>query len=141
MRRIDIAFLIVAISCLILGVSMGIWMGIAHDFQFAPVHAHLNLLGWASLALFGLTYKAYPELARSRIALAHFAASTTSALAFPAGIYLSIAHGTIGIAVAGAFVWLTGCLLFLSNLVRVFLVARPRSEDRLPESNALITAA
>ena len=54
MRRIDLYFLILAALCLITGVVMGIGMGIAHDLQFAPVHAHLNLLGWTSLALFGL---------------------------------------------------------------------------------------
>ncbi len=71
MRRIDLYFLILAALCLITGVMMGIGMGIAHDFQFAPVHAHLNLLGWTSLALFGLTYKVYPALAQSRLALLH----------------------------------------------------------------------
>ena len=69
MRRIDVSFLVLATLCLIVGVSMGIVMGILHDFQLAPVHAHLNLLGWASLALFGLSYKSYPALARSRLAL------------------------------------------------------------------------
>ncbi len=28
------------------GVSLGIWMGLARDFTLAPVHAHVNLLGW-----------------------------------------------------------------------------------------------
>ena len=50
-------------------------MGVVHDFQFAPAHAHLNLLGWASMALFGLSYHANPQLANSRIAVAHFACS------------------------------------------------------------------
>ena len=126
MRRIDIAFLLLATCCLVVGVSMGIWMGIAHDFQFAPVHAHLNLLGWASLALFGIVYKLYPRLAASPIALVQFALSAPSAIAFPVGIYLSIAHQSIGLAVVASLLWLTGAVLFLMNLVRVFwLSARP----------------
>ena len=60
MRRYDLWFLILAAACLIVGVVMGIAMGVVHDFRLGPVHAHLNLLGWASLALFGLTYRAYP---------------------------------------------------------------------------------
>ena len=68
MRRIDIYFLLLAAMSLVAGVVLGIWMGITHDFRFMPVHAHLNLLGWASQALFGLVYRAYPSLARARLA-------------------------------------------------------------------------
>jgi hypothetical protein len=123
MLRIDTAFMLVASACLIVGVSMGIAMGVAHDFQFAPVHAHLNLLGWASLALFGLTYKAYPMLANSRLALIHLALSSVSALLFPAGIYFSIAHGAPGLAIGASLVWFLGALLFFANLVRSFVFA------------------
>jgi hypothetical protein len=121
MRRIDIAFLFLATLCLIVGVAMGIWMGIVHDFSLAPVHAHLNLLGWTSLALFGLVYRAYPALAASRLAAMHFLAAAASAVAFPVGIYLSIAHQTPALAIGTSFVWLAGAGLFLGNLVRVFL--------------------
>lgn len=62
MLKIDLVFLMLAAACLLCGVTMGVYMGMAHDFALAPVHAHLNLVGWASLALFGLTYRAYPAL-------------------------------------------------------------------------------
>jgi len=124
MRRYDVHFLVLAASCLLVGVILGIGMGIAHDFQFAPVHAHLNLLGWASLALFGLTYKAYPELQRSRLAPVHFAASALSAVMFPVGIYVSIAHHAVGLAIVASLVWLAGSILFLANLVVTLLAAR-----------------
>ena len=123
MRRIDTFFVLTAAACLIGGVGMGIFMGIAHDFQFAPVHAHLNLLGWASLALFGLVYKAWPALAQSRLALAHFALSAPSALVFPAGIYLSIAHQSPALAIGASLLWLAGALAFFANLLRVFVFA------------------
>ena len=123
MLRVDTAFLLIASACLIVGTSMGIAMGIAHDFQFAPVHAHLNLLGWASLALFGLTYKAYPMLANSRIALIHLAVSGVSALMFPAGIYFSVAHGAPGLAIGASLLWFVGAVLFFANLVRTFVFA------------------
>ncbi len=41
----------------LLGMSLGIFMGIAHDFSLTPVHAHLNLLGWVTMALYGLYYR------------------------------------------------------------------------------------
>ncbi|WP_051440461.1 hypothetical protein [Ensifer aridi] len=117
MRRIDIWFLLLAIICLVIGVSLGIWMGLSHDFQFAPVHAHLNLLGWTSLALFGLVYRVYPELGASPLARVHFALAAVGVLAFPVGIALSLADVTIVVAVVGAFVWLAAVATFLIQII------------------------
>jgi len=57
---------------LMMGVGLGIAMGVTEDFTLKPVHAHLNLLGWATMALAGLIYSVYPEAARSRLARIHF---------------------------------------------------------------------
>jgi cbb3-type cytochrome oxidase subunit 1 len=96
-------------------------MGIVHDFQFAPAHAHLNLVGWVSLALFGLAYRSYPELADSRIAVAHFALASVGAITFPIGIALAIAGVTVAVAIVGALVWMAAVVLFLVNLARISL--------------------
>ena len=125
MLRIDVLFLLLATLCLAVGVSMGIGMGIAHDFQFAPVHAHLNLVGWASLALYGLAYRAYPALNRSRLGPAHLIAASLGAVLFPVGIYLSIAHETVGLAIMGSLIWLAGVLIFLLNLVWTVVLGAP----------------
>ncbi|MBK1838522.1 hypothetical protein JHL17_13965 [Azospirillum sp. YIM B02556] len=34
-----------------------------------PAHAHLNLLGWVSLFLFGVYYRLHPALEASRLAM------------------------------------------------------------------------
>jgi len=124
MRHVDRYFLVLSSVFLILGVSLGIWMGIAHDFQYAPVHAHINLLGFASMAVFGIVYRLYPELGRSKLAVIHLALAAPSALLFPIGIYLSIAHGNPGLAIAASLMWFAGTLLFFANLVRGFAFAK-----------------
>lgn len=122
MPKLPLWFLTAAAACMVVGVSLGIGMGIAHDFHLAPVHAHLNLLGWTSLALMGLTYRAWPELGHNRLpALAQFTLSAGAATVFPFGIYLSIEHHAPGLAIGAALVWLAGALLFL---VRLVLLAR-----------------
>ncbi|WP_149537371.1 hypothetical protein [Siccirubricoccus phaeus] len=122
MSRLPLLFLATAALCLVVGVAMGIAMGITHDFHLAPVHAHLNLLGWASLALMGLTYRAWPVLEASRAAaLAQYGLSAGSALAFPFGIYLSIEHQQPMLAIIAAMVWFAGALLFLARLVLLLL--------------------
>ena len=49
--------------------GMGIAMAMARDHAVMPAHAHLNLLGWVSLFLFGLYYRLNPTLDVSRLAL------------------------------------------------------------------------
>ncbi|HVL76062.1 MAG TPA: hypothetical protein VM406_08600 [Noviherbaspirillum sp.] len=61
-----------AVLYLIIGVAIGIMMGASQDFRLRPVHAHLNLLGWATMALAGLTYSVYEEAGRSVLARIHF---------------------------------------------------------------------
>ena len=65
-------FLRLAVIYVLLGVTLGIVMAASHDYTFKPVHAHLNLLGWASMALFGLWYRSAPAAAETRLAKVHF---------------------------------------------------------------------
>ena len=65
-------FLRVAVIYVLLGVTLGIGMAGSHNYAFAPVHAHLNLLGWASMALFGLWYRSAPAAGETRLAKVHF---------------------------------------------------------------------
>jgi hypothetical protein len=57
---------------LVLGVAMGIAMGASENFTLRPVHAHINLLGWTTLALSGLIYSLFPQAGQSRLAKWHF---------------------------------------------------------------------
>jgi hypothetical protein len=126
MSRLPLYFVIAAAACLVAGVTLGIGMGIAHDFQLGPVHAHTNLVGWTSLALMGLTLRAWPELAAGPLAVAQLVISAGSALAFPPGIYLAIMHEAPGLAIVAGMVWLAGAVLFLGRLVHLALAGAPR---------------
>lgn len=122
MVRIDVSFLVLAGLLLIVGLGLGIGMGIAHDFQLAPVHAHLNLVGFVALAIFGLTYKSYPVLAASRLAIVHLGLSALGAVVLPFGIFLTVKGGSPEVAIAGSFAVLGGALLFLANLIRLLVI-------------------
>ena len=127
MNRLDLKFLLLAALMLTAGVGMGIYMGIAHDFRLAPVHAHINLVGWASLALFGIVYRLYPEMAASRLAGLHFILAAPAALMFPIGIALSILAERPLVAIVAALLWFAGVLFFLTNLVRQAFRSAPAS--------------
>jgi len=128
MIRLDLWFLIAASASLLTGVGLGIWMGMIHDFQLAPVHAHVNLLGWTSLAVFGLTYRVYPGLGSSVYAGLHFALATAGAFVFPLGIGLSIARGTMLLASIGSIVWLAAVGMFLVALIHLAVRSRIGAE-------------
>ena len=67
-----IRFLKIAAVYLAIGVSMGLAMGIMQNFALHPVHAHINLLGWATMALAGLIYGQFPAAAQTWLAKIHF---------------------------------------------------------------------
>ena len=119
MARIDTAFLLLASACLIIGVCLGIYMGVNEDLQLVAVHTHINLVGWASLALFGVIYRVYPELAASRLALVHFWLSAPSAVVFPVGIYLAQVHQIHAVVIAASLLWLLGALVFFVVVARL----------------------
>lgn len=117
MKRIDVYFLLLAVLLLIAGAGLGIKMGSTEDFTLTPVHAHLNLAGWASLALFGLVYRAYPQLAERRLAAIHFIFSALGAIALPIGIGLAVLKGQPALAIIGSVLWFGGVLLFFVQLL------------------------
>src|ERR671913_2496524 len=57
-----------AVLFVIAGMAMGIGMAATHNHSIMPAHAHLNLLGWVSLFLFGIYYRLHPAIDASSLA-------------------------------------------------------------------------
>ncbi len=109
------AFLIrVSIVVALVGMVMGIAMGIRHDFALAPAHAHLNLLGFVALFLFGLYYHAVPEAAASVLGKVQAWTAVVGAVVFPAGIAaeLAVEPALKPLVVAGSMIVLASTALF-----------------------------
>ncbi|PIC85284.1 cytochrome-c oxidase [Sporosarcina sp. P20a] len=56
----------------VIGVVLGMVMGMAGLYQFMSTHAHINLLGWVSMTLFGLIYHSFPSITKNILAKVHF---------------------------------------------------------------------
>jgi hypothetical protein len=56
MPRVSLWFFAVAPIYVLIGMGFGIFMGATMDFTLAPAHAHLNLIGWVTMALYGTFY-------------------------------------------------------------------------------------
>ena len=63
---------LLALLYFVAGTGLGVYMGVSQDHTMFPVHAHLNLLGWASLALTGFIYERFPAARATRLYSVHF---------------------------------------------------------------------
>lgn len=61
-----------AVIYFVVGIGIGMYMSFAQVHQFRSLHAHVNLLGWASMALIAVFYRVFPELQDHRLAPATF---------------------------------------------------------------------
>ncbi len=118
--RPDRLFLLIAAVYLVGGSALGVWMGVKQDFSLRPLHAHISLLGWASMALFGLIYRAFPVIGASRLARVHFVCALVASLCFLLGLYRVSAGGAFGtIGEVGAVLWIVSGLLFIFVTMRL----------------------
>ena len=111
-------FLRLGVLSALVGMTLGVWMGANEDFVLRPVHAHINLLGFASMMLFGLFYRAFPAAGRGWLPMAHFALSVLGFL---------ILMPTLALAVLGKPIFMPAMIvseimLVLSMLLFVIIV-------------------
>jgi cbb3-type cytochrome oxidase subunit 1 len=112
-------FLKIAVVYLFVGALLGLIMGVTQQFVLAPVHAHLLLLGWASLALAGAIYHLYPAAATTLLARVHFWLHNLGLPAFMIALgMLLTGYESAGPAIAiSASVVLVGLTTFAANVL------------------------
>ena len=114
--RYPAIFITVALLCLLVGESFGVW--ISQDMgareQLHPAHAHLNLVGWVTLTLYGLVHRAFPALATAKLAAAQCILAILGAILMPPGILIAITSGeqSVTLAIVGSLCVLLGTVLF-----------------------------
>lgn len=86
------AFLRLGVVFALIGVGLGYWMGASQQFTASPVHAHINLLGWVSMFLYGLFYRAFPAAAGGWLAKAHLGLSVIGLLIFMPALAIKLLH-------------------------------------------------
>ncbi|MDP9196843.1 MAG: cbb3-type cytochrome c oxidase subunit I [Pseudomonadota bacterium] len=107
-------FLRLAIVYLVCGIGLGMYMGAHEDFTFMPLHAHINLLGWVTSAIFALTYRLVPDMARTRLAWIHVIVSTVGFLLMMTGLAFLLQGDTSlkAVLITGETLSLASILIF-----------------------------
>jgi hypothetical protein len=112
-KNIDRLYVVIGALYLVIGMLFGIVMGVRQDFVLAPVHAHINLVGFAAHCIFGLVYRAWPELKQGAIAAAQFWLFVVGAPLLMIGITIAIETNNTALAIVGSLLVTLGALLFL----------------------------
>ena len=71
-EKLSQRWFLAAITYFVIGIGFGVYMGASGNRALSTVHAHINLLGWASMGLTGLLYRSFPAAAQTRLAAWHF---------------------------------------------------------------------
>lgn len=116
--RLARLWILIGVSYLVAGATVGVIMGASMNFTYAPVHAHINLLGWASMALAGLIYDRFPLAGGSKLGVAHFWLHNTVLPALMVTLFLFLGGNQSLGPVLGIFsvLMLLTLALFATNL-------------------------
>jgi hypothetical protein len=115
--RYDVWFILVALIYLMAGEVFGEYMAATQDHSLFPAHAHLNVLGWVSLAIFGVVHHIFPQLGGSRLAMPQFAIAVISVPVMTFGIaYVLLTQNPL-FAIAGSFAFDIATVLFVIMFV------------------------
>ncbi|HJV82819.1 hypothetical protein [Noviherbaspirillum sp.] len=115
---VGIIWLRMAVLYLIVGVALGIAMGASENFTLRPVHVHVNLLGWATMALAGLVYSVYPHAGINRLAKLHFWMTNLSLPVMTIALTLLLLgqRAAIPVLAASEIVAALGIVIFAFNI-------------------------
>jgi hypothetical protein len=121
MPRVSAAFFSVGIVCVLIGMVLGMRMGSTENFVLAPAHAHLNLVGWATMALYGGFYAlaARPSI---RLAWTNFIVSTIGVAVMIPSLVMFLKSGNdpkwVPPMAVGEVITALGALIFAISVFR-----------------------
>jgi cbb3-type cytochrome oxidase subunit 1 len=103
-----------AVLVALAGLIWGIVMGVTEDHSNASAHAHLNLLGWVSLFLFGIYYHLHPAIDRGRLASMQVWIWVVATISLVVGIALVNSGRTVGypLNIVGSLTLVADMVLF-----------------------------
>jgi cbb3-type cytochrome oxidase subunit 1 len=121
MKSLSFWFIMLASLFALAGMAFGIWMSASQDHTLSGAHAHNNLIGFVTMALFGVYYRLVPAAATTRLAMIHFWVSLVGAILFPIGVGMAILN------MGPMLAQLSSILVILSMLIFAWTVFANRS--------------
>ncbi|WP_292225569.1 hypothetical protein [Brevundimonas sp.] len=127
---VSAAFLRLAVLIALFGIGLGIFMAFSGQFELVSVHAHINLLGWVSMFLYGLFYRSFPTAERGWLGRAHFGFSTIGFLLFvPTLTAIKLAGPSLPSVLGGA---IAALLVLIGAVLFTVVVFRHTGREATP---------
>jgi peptidoglycan/LPS O-acetylase OafA/YrhL len=133
MPQVAQLFFKTAIVWLTVGIALGLHMGISGDHVAFTAHAHINLLGWVTSAVFGGYYALNPAKAQRKLARIHYGVYTLGLLVMLPALYLKYGANMASIEpvlAGGSLIVAAGVLMFA-----VMVFARETERAALPRGS------
>ncbi len=128
MPRVSAAFFAVGVIYVLGGMFWGMHMGESQNFVMAPAHAHLNLLGWVTMGLYGTFYALTQRTMSTKLAWINFAISALGVVVMIPFLALFLGSGNdpkyVPGIVVGELLTVLGMLIFGASVARE-LVRKP----------------
>jgi len=124
MSRITVWFIKCALIYFLAAILLGLHMSSASTlYPYKPIHAHLNLLGWMSMMIYGVAYHILPRFSgrplwSERLAEAHFWLANVGLIGMSGGWVARYSYGTTIPLTLFSFVEAVAVLLFVINMFK-----------------------
>jgi hypothetical protein len=123
MKAIDTTYVAIGALWLVVGMVLGIVMGASENFTFIPVHAHINLVGFACHAVFGMAYRQWPSMKASSLAPYQFWIFVIATPVTLIGLVFTLTGGPVLPTIIGSLGLVLGAALFALMIWQARLAA------------------
>ena len=127
MPRVSAAFFAFGALSLLVGMTLGMQMGGSGDFTLMPAHAHLNLLGWVTMSIYGAFYALTRETLSEKLAWTNFGLSAAGVIVMIPLLAMMLSSGSEALEVyvaLGGGISMLGLLVFIVSVVKELFRAR-----------------
>ena len=128
MPRVSAAFFMTGALFLLIGMCWGMAMATTENFVLAPAHAHLNLLGWVTMSIYGGFYALTQKTMSPRLAWINYGLATLGvAIMIPTlAVFLTTGNQALGPVIGlGGVLNIIALLTFSLSAFRELKRARP----------------
>lgn len=144
------AFIRASLLWFVAGITLGLAMAVHPAWViYRPAHAHMNLVGFVVMMIFGVGYQLLPRffghpIYSKALAIAHVWLANLGLAGLVGGFLLAphIGSASVPITASGGMLWALGAYGFVYNMWRTFNAAerRRRLNERQPDARHLPTS-
>ena len=111
MAQIDRAYVALALALLIVGEVLGFIMGMKNDMTWRAVHIVIVLVGFVTLAIFGVLFRLWPAMKDGALAKAQFWLTAIGTAGVIVGGIMQTLNGSVAVLAASSAVLIAGALI------------------------------